>query len=197
VVNQDTRDINKILDEYNKKGISHVKIAIIDIDGVHRGKYISLDKFASIYRKTGGFCDCVFGWDVDDVLYDNTQFTGWHTAYPDALIRIDGNTERTIPDEKTPFFIADFVANDGKAPHPICPRNILKRTLQRLEQAGFGAKLAFEYEFFLFEETPHSVREKNYQNLKPFTPGMFGYSLLRSNVHSDLFNSFLDYCNVS
>ena len=42
------------------------------------------------------------------------------------------------------------------------------------------------YEFFLFEETPGSVREKQYKNLKNFTSGFFGYSVLRNSVHFEL-----------
>jgi glutamine synthetase len=188
------QDGNKRLTQYQNKGISRVKLAVTDIDGVLRGKYLALEKFESVLKGTGGFCDCVLGWDVNDVLYDNAKFTGWHTAYPDALFKIDENTERILPDEKIPFFLAEFVANDGKSEHPICPRNLLKRVLRKAEKMGFAATLAFEYEFFVFEETPHSIREKNYNNLKPFTPGMFGYSVIRNSTHSQLYNDFMDYC---
>lgn len=187
--------IDKKIREYKSKKISRVKIAIIDIDGILRGKYISLEKFESILKGTGGFCDCVFGWDMNDSLYDNTRFTGWHTAYPDALFKIDLSTERFLPDENIPFFIADFVDKDGNSGHPICPRNIFKRILKRAEKLGFGVNLAFEYEFFLFNETADSIREKNYMNLTPFTPGMFGYSVIRNSTHAALNNEFMDYCN--
>lgn len=178
---------------YKQAGINKIKLAVTDLDGVMRGKYLSLDKFESILSGTGGFCDCVFGWDVADVLYDNAKFTGWHTAYPDALYKIDLSSERLIPDEKIPFFVADFVASDGKSSHPVCPRNILKRVIAKAESMGLGAHLAYEYEFFVFEETPRSIREKNYQNLTPISPGMFGYSLLRSSTQSDLFQGIMDY----
>ncbi len=178
---------------YKNSGINKVKIAVTDLDGVMRGKYLSLDKFESLLQSTGGFCDCIFGWDVADVLYDNAKFTGWHTAFPDVFYKIDFATERLLPDEKVPFFLADFVASDGKSPHSICPRNVLKRVLQRAETLGFGASLGFEYEFFVFEETPHSVREKNYRDLKPLSPGMFGYSVIRNSAQSDLFQGLMDY----
>lgn len=182
------------IQRYKNEGVRRVKIAITDTDGVHRGKYISFDKFQAIAEGHAGFCDCVFGWDVADILYENTQFTGWHTAYPDALYRIDLSTERRIPDENVPFFLADFVADDGQSEHPVCPRNVLKRVLSKAESMGFGMNLAFEYEFFLFDETSHTIREKGYRNLKPLTPGMFGYSTLRNTTHGALFNEFMDYC---
>lgn len=186
-------DIDKKMQEYRDKGVKRVKLAVTDIDGVLRGKYLALEKFESVLRSSGGFCDCIFGWDVSDTLYDNTKFTGWHTAYPDAFYKIDVSTERFLPDENVPFFLADFARADGTPDHPVCPRNMLRRVLAKAEAMGFGVNLAFEYEFFVFEETPHTVREKNYQNLRPLTPGMFGYSIIRSSVHSDMMNEFMDY----
>ena len=59
---------------------------------------------------------------------------------------------------------------------------------------GYRAELAFEYEFFVFEETAHSIREKDYRDLTSFTPGNFGYSVLRNSAESELFHQFMDYC---
>jgi glutamine synthetase len=56
---------------------------------------------------------------------------------------------------------------------------------------GFSANAALEYEFFLFNETPKSVREKGFRNLEPFTPDNFGYSVLRGSVHHDLYAQIL------
>lgn len=185
----------EMVEKYKQEGIRRVKLAFCDIDGVHRGKYVSLEKFASIASSNSGFCDCVMGWDVNDKLYDNAKFTGWHTAFPDAKYKIDLKSERRLTEEgNTPLFIIQLIANDGNSLHPICPRSILRRVLRKAEAMGLGVNLAFEYEFFLFDETPESIRSKNYQNLKPFTPGNFGYSLMRTNTYSDLFHEFMDYC---
>jgi hypothetical protein len=43
----------------------------------------------------------------------------------------------------------------------------------------------------LFDETPDTVREKNYRNLKNITPGYFGYSMLRNSVHSEFYEDLL------
>jgi glutamine synthetase len=64
--------------------------------------------------------------------------------------------------------------------------------LARAADMGFGVSAAAEFEFFLFEETPHSVRDKGYRQLKTLTPGAFGYSTLRSSVHSDLYQELLE-----
>jgi glutamine synthetase len=173
----------------SERGIEHVKIGVFDTDGILRGKYLNRAKFLSGLKKDIGFCDVVLGWDSNDQLYDNTKFTGWHTAYPDATIRILPNTQREIPFEpKTALFLAEF---SGRA-EAVCPRNTLRRVLERAKGMGYLVSAAAEFEFFLFDETPQSIREKGYRQLKTMTPGNFGYSVLRSSVHSDFYHSLLD-----
>ncbi len=186
-------EADNLITTYEQSGIKRVKLAFVDVDGVLRGKYISLSKFKSIAAGSSGFCDCVLGWDVDDQLYDNASFTGWHTAFPDAPYRIDLTTERRLRDENDiPFFLVEFIGET--AGHPICPRSRLKQVLLLAEEMGYEPRLAFEYEFFIFRESAQSVRDKNFQGLIPLTPGNFGYSVLRTLSESDLFNDFMDYC---
>jgi len=186
--------MHPILDKLKKDGITKIKLGIFDVDGVFRGKYINMKKFTSAIDKGFGFCDVVFGWDIVDELYDKPTVTGWHTGYPDAPAVIDVNSYRKIPWEPdTALFIADFQYSDGR-PYPACPRQLCKQILQKADDMGFTVKSAFEYEFFLFDETPHSVREKKYENLTPFTPGMFGYSVIRNSVHSEFYHDFIDTC---
>jgi glutamine synthetase len=180
------------IDELRKAGVSRVELALTDVDGVLRGKYVSLDKFASLLDGGGGFCDCVFGWDVADQLYDNARYTGWHTGYPDVQYRLIADTQRTVPETNVPLFLGEFVAAEG-GDHPICPRTRLRNVLERAAALSIHVKLAFEYEFFVFDETPHSIRAKGFRDLKPFTPGNFGYSVLRASTHENLFGGLMAY----
>jgi glutamine synthetase len=172
-----------------ERGIEHVKIGVFDTDGVLRGKYLCREKFLAALDKNLGFCDVILGWDSNDQLYDNTRFTGWHTAYPDAAVRVLPETRRDIPFEpKTALFLGEFA---GRA-EAVCPRGTLRRVLERATSMGYAASAAAEFEFFVFDETPQSVRDKGYRSLKTMTPGAFGYSVLRSSVHSGLYHELLD-----
>lgn len=92
-----------------RQGITRAKIGGFDLDGVLRGKYVSLDKLRSALSKGFGFCDVIFGWDVADVLYDNAKVTGWHTGYPDAHAELDPTTLRRVPWEPgVVAMLADF-----------------------------------------------------------------------------------------
>lgn len=183
------------LAQYREKGVTKVKLGLTDVDGVIRGKYVSVDKFAGLLKKPGGFCDCVLGWDVADELYDHAGYTGWHTGFPDAGFRLITATERWLPDEDCPYFIAEFVSPDDTS-HPLCPRGRLKSVLERLSGQGYQVRSGFEYEFFVFDETPQTLRDKGYRNLTPLTPGNFGYSVIRNSVESELFGGLMDYARA-
>src|ERR1700683_5286377 len=106
-----------------EQGIEHVKVGVFDIDGILRGKYLGREKFLSILDKGLAFCDMVLGWDSNDQLYDNVKFTGWHTAYPDAMVRLLPETCRDIPFESnTVFVLGEFSANA----ETVCPRGTLR-----------------------------------------------------------------------
>jgi glutamine synthetase len=57
---------------------------------------------------------------------------------------------------------------------------------------GYEVKLAAEYEFWIFKETPQSLREKAFRGLTPLSPGMFGYSVLRASQNSALVLEMID-----
>jgi len=180
------------LDAVRESGSGKVKVAVSDIDGVLRGKYLHPDKFFSAAEGGFGFCDVVFGWDSSDSCYDNAQLTGWQHGFPDALARIDLDTHRRVPwDSHVPFFLGEFVTAGGD-PSPICPRQTLKRVLRRAEKLGLQPMCGVEFEWFNFAETPQSWAAKKGVDPQPITPGMFGYSLLRMNHRREYFNALMD-----
>jgi glutamine synthetase len=170
-----------------------VKIAFADIDGILRGKYISTDKFLSVIDNGMGFCDVIFGWDADDKVYEAVEFTGPHTGYPDCPARLDINTFRKIPWENDlPFFLGELI--DGKGnPSIVCPRQLLKKIAGQAEQQGYTPAFSQEFEWFNFAETPKSASDKQFRNLTPLTPGMFGYSILRSSLENPYFTDLFDW----
>ena len=168
-----------------------VKVGVFDIDGVLRGKFMQREKFLGALKDGFGFCNVVLGWDVNDQLYDNTSYTGWHTGFPDAQVAIVPETGRQVPfEDNTWLFLGEFT-DDARR---ICPRNVLKRVLQRTTGMNFGVRAGFEYEFFVFSETPESVREKNHQDMTPISQGNAGYSMLRQSTLSGFYRELFETC---
>ena len=186
-------NLENIINKLKETESSKIKIAIADIDGILRGKYIHKKKLLSSANHQLGICDVVFGWDSGDVCYDNGEITGWHTGYPDAKATIDIETFRKIPWENNlPFFLADFSTHEKYA-ESTCPRSLLKRVAGECEKMGFTTRFAQEFEWFNFSGTPTEINQAGFDNLQPITPGMFGYSVLRTSLNNLFVNELIDF----
>jgi glutamine synthetase len=146
----------------HERGLSHVNVGLFDVDGLLRSKRISLKKLESVLDKGLMFCDVIYGWDLHDQIYDNVTFTGWHTGFPDCPVAILPETFRELPFEHDGMFFLGQLDGPGAA---IDPRAVVGRLLDRLRERGMTAAAGFEYEFFIFDETPDSIRAKNYRDL--------------------------------
>ena len=184
--------IDKIIQQLTEQNTQKVKVAITDMDGVLRGKMMSFEKFTSIAEKGFGFCNVVFGWDAGDVAYDNNQYTGWHSGYPDAMAVVDINTFRQIPwDNNTPFFLADFKDDKGNDLN-VCPRSLLKKIIGQADDAGFTPYFSQEFEWFNLVDNTEELYAGKFRDVKPITQGMFGYSMQRASEKGAYFNDLFD-----
>lgn len=169
-----------------------VKVAIVDIDGVLRGKIMSKDKFISALTSGFGFCSVVFGWDMVDEAYDNVKVTGWHTGYGDIDATLALETFRTIPwENEMPFMLADF-SQESQGNRAVCPRSLLKDVIQQAKEMDFTPFFSQEFEWFNYRESSTDLYNKDFKNLDPITHGMFGYSILKMAENSSFFNDLFD-----
>ncbi len=167
--------MTSLTDWLNDHPTNRIKVGVTDLDGLLRTKYLSADKLDGDTAEFG-FCNVIFGWDREDRLYDNPFDAG----FADATARIDPSTRRLIPwEDNLPFVLADFP--DQAA----CPRSLLRRVVERAETLGFQPRFGPELEWFTYRETPASLAEKDYVDPVPLSPGMFGYSGLRTAQHTE------------
>ena len=171
----------------------YARFLVTDIDGVCRGKHLSGEKIASMLDGGGTIASAVFGWDIQDQLYNNVSFTGFHTGLPDVGLVLDPATARRLPwDNNCWLFLGEHTRQDG-SPLPICPRQVLKRVLARADALGYSAQVGAEFEWFVLAESEQSVRAKGYRDLQTATQGLTNYSPVRIDAQQafvrDLFTS--------
>jgi glutamine synthetase len=124
-------------------------VGFVDLDGVMRGKYMARDKFFACLESGVKFCDVVFGWDSNDQLYDASTFTGWHTAFPDATMRIDPTTCRNVSGEGDMLFFLDEFEDEAAA---LCYHRLLWRIIERAAAMELKASATAELQIYVFDE---------------------------------------------
>ncbi|KAG1739399.1 glutamine synthetase guanido kinase [Suillus paluster] len=169
-----------------------VKVAV---DGVLRGKFMSKDKFLGAVTSEGfGFCSVIFGWDMHDTVYPRElAISNRQNGYRDMVASIDLSTYRRIPwENNVPFFLVSFF--DPTTSVPICadPRGVLRKVVDNVAADGMTCIAGVEFEYFNFKETPESAAQKQFTQLQPLTPGMHGYSLLRTQLNQEYFHALFD-----
>jgi glutamine synthetase len=124
-----------------------VKVAGIDVDGVLRGKLMAKKKFLGIAKEGFGFCSVIFGWDMhDQTYYRELAISNKENGYRDLIAIPDLSSFRRIPwEHNVPFFLVSFHDPDSNNSLSACPRSILKRTVDKLHEQGYGAMAGGEY----------------------------------------------------
>ena len=177
-------DVERLIQEH---AIDTVKLGVVDIDGLWRGKRVPVEYFLrDVWRHGTHISTILFGWDIQDALIPGLEYTGWHTGYPDLFLVPDLSTFAVVPwEEHTATVIADCVDGDGR-PIGLSPRHVLRTAIQRAEGLGYMPKIGYEFEFYVFRETAESAHEKRHMALTPLAPGVHTYNLYRGTVAEPL-----------
>ncbi|MBT5675440.1 MAG: glutamine synthetase [Rhodospirillaceae bacterium] len=185
---QSAEDMRRIVEE---RGAKNVTIAMSDMHGLLRGKYISRDKLNSVLENGWGMPPLILALDFDDIIMEATEDLDGSDGYADVMARALPETCREIPwesPERNLLMLAEF-AGDMEA---LCPRGIYRRIAQKAADMGFQPYHACELEFTMFDETALSAHDKGYQNLDISTPLKTYEVIQRQAVWTEFYNELLD-----
>lgn len=153
-----------------------VHVGIFDPDGMFRHKQVAAEKAVKLAAKGYPFCEVLYCWDTAEKTYAGG-------AYIDRPATLFTDTIRRYPfADNAALCIADFDGEFGL----LSPRNQCLRMLTEIEKLGWRVHSAFEFEFFVFDETPESLRAKRFDGLKHFAQANRTYSLATSALYGDL-----------
>ena len=131
-------------------GIRHVDALIPDLNGVFRGKRLSVDEFAKL--RDGGIQlpGTVFTTDITGATV-SFEDRGWLVGDPDLLCRHEPSTLCAVPwDEGVAQVLMSMYTLDGE-PFFADPRHVLASVLERYRAADLSPVMAMELEFYLTE----------------------------------------------
>ena len=161
--------------------IETVITAFPDLYGRLVGKRITGHFFLESVADHGmHVCNYLLACDMEMDPVPGYGFTSWDTGYGDFCCTPDWSTLRVASWlDRTAIVMCDVFDESSDAPIQIAPRQVLKRQLERVADAGFLAKGASELEFFVFRETFESARAKGHDNLTTFGEYIEDYHLLQ------------------
>ncbi|HEY0121015.1 MAG TPA: glutamine synthetase [Rhizobium sp.] len=156
----------------------NVHLGIFDLDGLFRHKQVDAGKAAKLAAGGYQFCDVIYAWDSAEKTYDD------NTPYIDRPCAVDVASLRQYPfGDGSAIAIADFTGDFGN----LSPRNQLVKMLDKAAELGFDVLSAFEFEFFVLQETPDTLREKGFRGLDHFAKANRTYSLQSTVLYDELF----------
>lgn len=159
--------------------IAMTQVEVPDYDLGLRGKVVRAVKS----RKPGlAFCTIVYGLSLVDEVTD-TPISNVGNGYPDAPLVADESTRIALPWRPgVDAVLADLADSDG-APLEVSPRAAVQSLAARYAGLGLDPILGFEYELWLFRDTPGGR--------VPLGRTENAYSLTRSTEVSDLVMEFV------
>ena len=159
--------------------IDTVIVAITDMQGRLQGKRVHAPYFVEhvLPHGTEG-CNYLLAVDVDMNTVDGYRMSSWHSGYGDFVMAHDLGTLRRVPwHPGTAMVQADVTWLDG-TDVVASPRQVLKRQLSRLADAGMAAFVGTELEFILFEDTYEEAWKKGYRDMNPSNLYNVDYSII-------------------
>jgi len=156
--------------------IDTVLAAAVDMQGRLIGKrFLARYFIESAHEETHG-CNYLLANDIDMEPVPGYRAASWEKGYGDFVMKPDLATIRKVPWlEKTALVLCDVLDHHDHSDLPHSPRAILKKQVARLKERGWIAYFASELEFYLFDETYRSAREKHWRGLATASPYIQDY----------------------
>jgi glutamine synthetase len=179
-------DLTTLKQLIDAKDIDTVLVCMTDMQGRLMGKRVTGHYFLDTVDHGTHACNYLLTVDMEMEPVPGFKAASWDKGYGDFGIVPDLGTLRRIPWlPGTALVLGDVVDDEGQnVPH--APRSILKRQIARLARLGYAAKMASELEFYIFEDSFDSARQKSYKGVKPAGWYFEDYHILQTSKEEAL-----------
>lgn len=153
--------------EFGVRGsdVRAVRLEATNHEGCFLGKNVSPKKFDASAASGFNFADLLFGLDLGNAPSMGFAYPGWRGHLDDVSFKPDMST-LVEWEPGLQSVIGDYWLKDG-TPVPICPRNLVRKMVDRLATLGYTATIAVEIETTLFSESIDEARARGYRDLTP------------------------------
>lgn len=176
-------DLKGLKDMVRDEQIDTVLVVFVDMQGRFMGKRVTghffLDEMVDGDAMHG--CNYLLTVDVDMEPLPGYEYANWEKGYGDFRCIPDMSTLRHIPWlENTALVICDVYDEESDDEVDVSPRQILKRQIDRAQEAGLTVKCGSELEFFLFRDSYEEAAAKGYRDLTPHSHYIEDYHIFQT-----------------
>ena len=159
--------------------IDTVVVAMTDMQGRLTGKRIHGQFFLDEVLKHGTEgCNYLLAVDVDMNTVAGYEMSSWERGYSDFALVPDMSTLRLIDWQPGAALVLADVAWLDHSDVVASPRQILRKQVKALNDAGMEAMCGTELEFVVYKDTYEQAWDKGYKNLIPVNQYNVDYSIL-------------------
>ncbi len=161
--------------------IETVVAMFTDLYGRQMGKRFSAEFFLDQVAKSGMHaCDYLLTVDMPMEPVPGYKYANWERGYGDFHCSPDLSTLRIATWlDKSALVICNVYDEKTHQQVSVAPRSILNKQVSTAAEMGYLAQGSSELEYFIFEETYKSAREKHYTNLEHFGAYIEDYHILQ------------------
>ena len=161
------------------KTIDTVVVAMTDMQGRLTGKRIHGQFFLDEVLKHGTEgCNYLLAVDVDMNTVAGYEMSSWERGYSDFALVPDMDTLRVIDWQPGAVLVLADVQWLDHTEVVASPRQILRKQIRALADAGMEAMCGTELEFVVFKDTYEEAWNKSYRDLIPVNQYNVDYSIL-------------------
>jgi glutamine synthetase len=152
-------------------GVDTVIVAAVDMQGRLFGRRFPLESFHRARDGEINVSSCNLARDIGQTDRLAVEYAGYHTGWHDLQLVPDIQTLRLTPWwPGVAVVMADIVETQTSERSKVAPRTILRKQIEALREAGYGAAIGGELEFYLFHTSYDDARETSYRRLTPSVP---------------------------
>ena len=171
--------VDQLRKDITDKKIDTVVVAMTDMQGRLVGKRLDANYFLSDVLKHGTEgCNYLLAVDVDMNTVPGYEMSSWEKGYSDLAMVPDTATLRYIPWQDGAALLLADVAWLDHSDVVASPRQILRKQIKDLADAGMKAMVGTELEFIVYNNSYEQAWSKGYKDLTPANQYNVDYSIL-------------------
>ena len=145
-------DLSDVEAELRSAAVHTVEVAIVDTYGHLRGKRFPADHFLRSVAEGGcHIADAIYIFDLHNDLVDS-PYINMGNGFLDTHLVPDLDTLRMFGHRAGYALVFSDSLDPSHQRHPIAPRTVLARQIERCEALGYSPVVATEMEFYLCED---------------------------------------------